>query len=524
MTKLFGFLLAAMLAAAQPAAAQELRIGLATEPTSIDPLFHTFNPNNQIMEHIFDRLVHQDARQRLVPGLALSWKPISDTTWEFKLRPGVRFHDGTPLTPDDIIFSIGRADKVPNSPASFAIYSKAVKRIDVIDPLTLHIDTGTPYPLLPADLSTIAIQSKRAAEGKSTDDFNKGPAAIGTGPFKFVEWVPGSRLVLARNDDYWGQKADWAKVTFRPIPNSAARVAALLAHDVDFIESVPTPDLARLKNDPAVHVVETPSNRVIFLHLDTDRDHTPFVFDNDGKPLDRNPLKDLRVRKAISKAINRPAIVERVMEGAAIPAGQLLPDGFFAVSPNLPPEPYDPDGAKKLLAEAGYPNGFRITLHGPNDRFVNDEKVEQALAQMLSRVGIKTEVVALPAAVYFSRATNLEFSVMLLGWGADTGEPSSPLKSLLATYDKSKGFGTANRGRYSNPALDAALGEALTTVDDAKRSLLLQKATEIGIRDLGIIPLHYEVTIWGMRGDLTFVGNADQYTKAFDIHPTAPQH
>src|SRR5579883_90591 len=516
-------ILSILLTAARPADAQELRIGLATEPTSIDPLFHTFNPNNQIMRHIFDRLVHQDSRQRLVPGLALSWRPISETTWEFKLRPGVRFHDGTPLTPDDIIFSIGRADKVPNSPASFAIYSKAVKRIDVIDPLTLHIDTGTPYPLLPADLSTIALQSKRAAEGKSSDDFNKGPAAIGTGPFKFVEWVPGTRLVLVRNNDYWGQKPDWAKVTFRPISNSAARVAALLAHDVDFIESVPTPDLGRLKGDPAVHLVETPSNRVIFLHLDTDRDRTPFVFDNEGKPLDRNPLKDLRVRKAMSKAINRSAIVERVMEGAAIPAGQLLPDGFFAVSPNLRPEPYDPDGAKKLLAEAGYRDGFRVTLHGPNDRFVNDEKVEQAVAQMLSRVGIKTEVVALPQAIYFSRATNLEFSVMLLGWGADTGEPSSPLKSLLATFDKTKGFGTANRGRYSNRALDATLTEALATTDDAKRSLLLQKATEIGINDLGIIPLHYEVTVWGMRSDLTFVGNSDQYVQAFDIHPAGPR-
>lgn len=510
---------AAVLALASPAGAQELRVALAAEPTSIDPLYHTLNPNNQVARHIFDRLVHQDARQRLVPGLALSWKPIDDATWEFKLRPGVTFHDGAPLTADDIIFSIDRADKVPNSPASFAIYTKAVKGIKVVDPLTLQIKTGTPYPLLPSDLSTIAIQEKRGVEGKGTEDFNKGSAAIGTGPYKFVEWVPGNRLVLARNDSYWGPKPDWGKVIMRPITNNAARVAALLAGDVDFIENVPTADLARLKTNPAVRVVQTVSNRVIYLHLDSNRDRSPFVLDNDGNPLVKNPLKDHRVRLAISKAINRQAIVERVMEGAAIPAGQLLPDGFFGVSPNLKPMAYDPEGAKKLLAEAGYPDGFRLTLHSPNDRYVNDEKVAQAVAQMLARVGIKTEVQAMPQAVYFTRASKLEFSFMLLGWGADTGEPSSPLKSLLATNNLAKGMGTANRGRYSNPKLDGLLEEALATVDDEKRAGLLAQATEVGIEDIGIIPLHYEVTLWGMRSDLTFEGNTNQYTQAFDVHP-----
>lgn len=510
---------AAVLALASPAGAQELRVALAAEPTSIDPLYHTLNPNNQVARHIFDRLVHQDARQRLVPGLALSWKPIDDATWEFKLRPGVTFHDGAPLTADDIIFSIDRADKVPNSPASFAIYTKAVKGIKVVDPLTLQIKTGTPYPLLPSDLSTIAIQEKRGVEGKGTEDFNKGSAAIGTGPYKFVEWVPGNRLVLARNDSYWGPKPDWGKVIMRPITNNAARVAALLAGDVDFIENVPTADLARLKTNPAVRVVQTVSNRVIYLHLDSNRDRSPFVLDNDGNPLVKNPLKDHRVRLAISKAINRQAIVERVMEGAAIPAGQLLPDGFFGVSPNLKPMAYDPEGAKKLLAEAGYPDGFRLTLHSPNDRYVNDEKVAQAVAQMLARVGIKTEVQAMPQAVYFTRASKLEFSFMLLGWGADTGEPSSPLKSLLATNNPAKGMGTANRGRYSNPKLDGLLEEALATVDDEKRAGLLAQATEVGIEDIGIIPLHYEVTLWGMRSDLTFEGNTNQYTQAFDVHP-----
>ena len=505
--------------AASSASAQELRIALQAEPTSIDPLYHTLGPNNQIARHIFNQLALQDPKQRLIPGLALSWKPIDEGTWEFKLRANVRFHDGAALSPDDIVFSIDRAPKVPNSPASFAIYTKAVKSIEVVDPLTIRIKTGTPYPLLSTDLSTISIQEKRVVEGKTTEDFNKGTAAIGTGPFRFVEWVHGNRLVLTRNDDYWGAKPDWTKVTFRPIPNNAARVAALLAGDVDFIENVPTADLKTLKSNPKVRIVQTVSNRVIYLHLDSNREQTPFALGNDGKPLAKNPLKDRRVRLAMSKAINREAIVDRVMEGAAIPAGQLLPDGFFGVSPKLKPEPFDPEGAKKLLAEAGYPEGFHLTLHTPNDRYVNDEKVAQAVAQMLSRVGIKTEVVAMPQAVYFSRASKLEFSLMLVGWGADTGEPSSPLKSLLATNDPAKGFGAANRGRFSDPKLDDLLEKALATVDDAKRELLLQQATEVGIGDVGIIPLHYEVTIWGMRSDLTFVGNTNQFTLAADVHP-----
>jgi peptide/nickel transport system substrate-binding protein len=226
------------------------------------------------------------------------------------------------------------------------------------------------------------------------------------------------------------------------------------------------------------------------------------------------------VRQAISKAINRQAIVDRVMEGSAIPAAQLLPDGFFGVSPNLKLDTYDPEGAKKLLAAAGYPTGFKLTLHGPNNRYINDEKILQAVAQMLTRIGIDTSVEAMPQAVFFSRAAKLEFSLMLVGWGSGTGEASSPLKSLLATYDVAKGTGVFNRGRYSNPELDALLERALATIDDAQRETLLRQATEIGIRDLGIIPLHYEVSTWALRKGLAFKANTTQSTLAFDVKPT----
>ena len=256
------------------------------------------------------------------------------------------------------------------------------------------------------------------------------------------------------------------------------------------------------------------SNRVIYLHLDSNREQPPFVTDKAGKPLAKNPMKDVRVRRAMSRAINRPAIVDRIMSGAAIPAGQLLPEGFFGVSPNLKPDPFDPAGARKLLAEAGYPDGFRVTLHSPNDRYVNDEQIAQAVAQMLTQAGIDTRVEAMPSATFFTRATKLEFSLMLVGWGSGTGETSSPLRSLLATYDRDKGTGAANRGRYSNPKMDALVAQALVTVDDQKRAKLLAEACEVSMNDVGIIPLHYQVSFWGMRKGLTYVPRADEYTLA----------
>ena len=334
-----------------------------------------------------------------------------------------------------------------------------------------------------------------------------------------VEGLPGDRLVLEKNPDYWGEKAAFDHVVFKPINSDPTRVAALLAGDVDMIDQVPTADIAHLKANPDVVLSQGVSNRVIYLHLDHDRDDSPFVTGTGGK----NPLKDLRVRKAISKAINRPAIVEKVMEGIAIPAGQLLPEGFFGVSPNLKVEAYDPEGAKKLLAEAGWGGGFGLTLHGPNDRYINDDKIAQAIGQMLTRVGIKAKIETMPRSVYFSRASRggpdktPEFSFMLVGWGAGTGEASSPLKSLLHTYDKARGFGASNRGRYSNPEVDKIVEDALATVDDAKREKLLQKATEIAINDLGIIPLHYQVNTWATRTGLAYTPRTDEATLLMNV-------
>ena len=286
-------------------------------------------------------------KQRLKPGLAVSWKPIDELTWEFKLRQGVKFHDGSDFNADDVICTFERAPNVPNSPSSFGTYTKG-KTLVKVDDYTVHFKSESPYPLMANDVSTIAIISDGAGCGASTEEFNNGKASVGTGPFKFAGYKPGEAISFTRNDTYWGDKPAWSEVELRPIKSGPSRVAALLAGDVDMIAGVPTTDIATLDNNKDLQLSQGPSNRVIYLHLDQFREDSPHVKAVGGGPI-KNPLMDVRVRKAISMAINRDAIVERVMEGVAIPAGQLLPEGFFGVSPNLDVVTYDPKGAKALV-------------------------------------------------------------------------------------------------------------------------------------------------------------------------------
>ncbi|MEQ8356351.1 MAG: ABC transporter substrate-binding protein [Kiloniellaceae bacterium] len=525
-------LCAASLAAvlASPVAAQELTIGVSAEPSALDPHYHNLGPNNAMRRHIFESLILQDEKQRLQPGLATSWRPLDDTTWEFKLREGVKFHDGSPFTAKDVVYTVCRIPTVENSPSSFTVYTKAIADMQIKDPYTLIIKTDTPYPLLAVEVSTWGVLSAMAngvtgdigfsrdgctgtGDYPKTEAFNNGDAAIGTGMYTFAEYTRGDRIVFERNENYWGDKADWAKVTFRPITSDGPRVAALLAGDVDMIDKPPLQDLDRIKSE-GFQVAQGLSNRVIYLHLDHEGEPSPGVTGTD-----KNPFKDVRVRKAVSMAINREAIVARIMGGVAVPAGELLPPGMFGSTPGAAAEEYNPEAAKKLLAEAGYPNGFGLTIGSPNDRYINDAQVAQAVAQMLARVGIQTQVDAVTASTFFKRRNQYEFSLYLAGWGSGTGEMSSPLRALVATPNKEKGMGGTNRGRYSNTDLDSTIEMALATVDDDKREKILQQASGIAMADYAILPLHFEVTPWAFRKGITYVPRTDQYTLALGIKP-----
>ncbi|WP_026988892.1 ABC transporter substrate-binding protein [Fodinicurvata sediminis] len=506
--------------AAAPAAAEDLTIALASEPTSIDPHYHNLTPNNALTRHIFEPLIKQDENQSLEPGLATEWGVTDDPlVWEFKLREDVTFHDGSPFTAEDVAFTIERAPDVPNSPSSFGLYIDDIAEVEIVDDHTVRFHTENPVPLMANNLSTVAIISKKHAEGAATEDFNSGEAAVGTGPFKFASYTPGEEVEMEAYEDYWGDAPEWDSVTFRPITSASARVAGLLSGDIDVIEGVPTNDVASLEENEDVSIWQGISNRVIYIHLDSDREATPQITAKDGSEIE-NPLRDARVRKALSIAIDRESIVEDVMEGIAIPAGQLLPEGFFGVSENIDVPEYDPERAQELLAEAGYEDGFKMTVHGPAGRYINDEQVLQAAAQMWSRIGIETEVETIPVSVYFGRASDLEFSVMLVGWGAGSGEASSPLRALLATYEPEAGFGATNRGRYSNEEMDSLLKEALVTVDNDKRQDLLAEATEIAMEDVGLIPVHFQVNTWGTRDGLEYVPRTDEYTLATSVRST----
>jgi peptide/nickel transport system substrate-binding protein len=512
---------AVMLACAPPAVAQTLTLAVGAPVTSIDPHFHNLSPNNALAEQIFDGLFATDSQARVVPELATGWRLVADDTWEITLKPGVKFHNGSDFTAEDVAFTLARAANVPNSPSSFAIYTRAVTGVEIVDRHTLRLRTRGPYPLLPVDLAQVVMLDKETHEGASTEDFNSGRVAFGTGPYRFVRYLPGDRVELERNDTYHGPMPAWARVTNRIIVNDAARTAALLAGDVDAIDQVATSDIARLRREARVQISEVVGLRIIYLHLDRSRGDggTPHITTAQGAAISPNPLHDIRVRRALSLGVNRDAIARQVMEDAAIPAGQFLPPGIYSHVPDLPAPRFDPDQGRRLLAEAGFPQGFNVTLHGPNDRYINDARIIQAIAQMWTRMGVNTRVEASPWATYIARASRQEFSVFLVGWGTSTGEASSPLRSLVATFDRETGMGPSNRGRYSNPAVDAKLAEALRTLDDGAREKLLQEATRLAIEDVGIIPIHIQKNIWAMRRGLVHDARVDELTRAQDFRP-----
>ncbi|WP_203073436.1 ABC transporter substrate-binding protein [Falsiroseomonas ponticola] len=510
-----------MALAAAPLQAQTLTIGMAGAITSADPHFHNASPNNSIAMQVFDRLVERAAGGALAPGLAESWRPVSDTAWEFRLRPGVTWHDGTPLTADDIAFSVTRARNVPNSPSGFGGFLRAIASVSGVDATTLRIETRGPAPGLPGDLVNVAIISRHAGEGASTADYNAGRAAIGTGAFRLRAFRAGDRVELERNPAWWGAAMPWEAASYRMMPNPAGRTAALLSGDVDMIEMPAASDLPRLRGTAGITVVSAPGLRVIYLAPEHGTaTPAPFVTAADGGALPANPLARREVRQALSLAINRAGLAQRVLEGTAVATTQILPPGTFSALPSIVAGDAEPDRARALLASAGYPSGFRLTLHVPTDRYPGAPAVAQAVAQMWTRIGVRTSVVSMPWTAYAAQRGN--FAMHVVGLGNATFDATSMLVNVLGTPDPARNIGGGNTSSYTNPAMDALVERAAGTFDDAAREAMLREATRLAMEDGAIIPLYHQTNSWALRRGLAYEPRLDERTLAKDVGRTAP--
>ncbi|HLU14400.1 MAG TPA: ABC transporter substrate-binding protein [Burkholderiaceae bacterium] len=507
--------------------AETLRVGLASEPTAVDPHYHQTTPNEALVYHIFQPLVAMNADQQLQPALAESWTAVDETTWEFKLNPNARFSNGEPFTGKDVIFSFCRIMNNETGIGSGAINTvRRVVDVETPDDHTVLIKTAKPQPVLPNELARIPMIWNGIVEHENlnfspeegcgvtsawpvVNDFNNGDMVVGTGPYTLKSYVKGSGIVLERNEDYWGEKPDWKEVRMTAVPAAGPRLTGLLAGDFDLVENPAARDLKRIEESGFEYTIK-PSVRIMFFQLDAGREESPFV----KSPKGDNPLQNAKVRQAMSLAIDRKTIVERIMDGVAVPATQFLPEGMFGSIEGAPALEYNPEKAKELLAEAGYPDGFDLTLSSTNDRYINDAQVTQAVAQYLSRIGIRTQVDTMTASVYFPKRAKREFSASLGGWGQETGEAGNFLQYWTVTNNPELGVGSSNYGRYSNPEIDELYLEAMVTLDDDKRSQLLQDAVKLALVDMPHLPLHWESGVWAYRKGINYEGRADQRTMA----------
>ncbi|QRF68663.1 ABC transporter substrate-binding protein [Ponticoccus alexandrii] len=503
-------------AVASTAVAEDLTIGVGASITSIDPHFYNASPNNNIAMQIFDRLTERSATGALEPGLAESWEATGEEEWTFKLREGVTWHDGEPFTSDDVIFSLSRAGDVPNSPGGFGGFIRSIESASAPDDTTVVIKTKGPAPNLPGNLANIAIISRHVGERAETADYNDGSAAIGTGALKFESFNNGDSVVLSRNDDWWGHELAWETVTYRMLTSNGGRTAAMLAQDVDMIDTPPAVDLPRLDQAEGLHVSSTAGLRAIYLMPNyRPLDEVLGISGKGGATLTENPLTNVNVRKALAEAINREAIVERIMEGTATASAQWLPSSAYSYAPSKSVEAPDLEEAKALLAEGGYEDGFSLTLFAPTDRYPNAPAVAQAVAQMWTRIGVETSVEALPWANYSSRRN--EFGIHLIGLGNSTFDASSMLVNVLGSVDPENGMGASNQSGYGNPALDEMTLEALRISDDAAREAKLIEAVEMAMDDQAIIPLYQQSNAWALRDGLTYAPRIDERTVAKDV-------
>ena len=505
--------------------AQTLTMGVRAGPESIDPHFTATGTHSEALKHIFDTLTHSGPQLQIEPGLAESWRPIDATTWEFKLRRGVKFHDGSDMTAEDVVASIRRMQTL-SGPNPTRIYVRRITDVRIVDPPTLHIITGGPSPTLPNDFIRLFVVSARATAGltpeASNEAFNTGRAAIGTGPYRFVSWTPREQFVVDRFEGHWSGRPAWARHVRREIPNDANRVAQLRTGQVDMIVRVPAADVATLERDRTLSVVKSDTVYVFNFQFDF-RENTPQVTARDGSRLAANPYRDPRVREAIDLAIDRRALAEIAMEGMGTPQGQMVTPNIFGFNPALPIPTPNLARARALLAEAGFPNGFRMVLNFSNDRLPGDRGVGTAMAQMLARIGIEVQAAGQPAAVIFPARARGELSNIMAGWGTLTGEASYTYSSNAHTNNPQLRLGAFNWHGYSNPEMDGLIQASEFELDDAKRRELLQQIGALFNRERVSLPLASVGSAWAMRRDRVSMpsGRADEETYAWDVTPAA---
>jgi peptide/nickel transport system substrate-binding protein len=514
---LFAAAIAASAALAlSPASGQTLRYANQGELKSLDP--YTLKETTTIAHHahVYEGLVTRDKNLKMVPALAESWETPEPTRWRFHLRHNVKFHNGDPFTADDVLFS---ADRIRAKGSNFLSNVPADAKFVKVDDYTVDVVLPAPNPILMSQWDGWYIMDKKWCEENNAVAPTPASATTpsyaslhenGTGPFMIESHQPGVKTVFKVNPNWWGKpEHNLKEIVFTPIGSDATRVAALLSGEVDVIEPVPIQDIARVNASGIAKVMTGPELRTIFLGMDQSRDE--LLYSNvKGK----NPFKDVRVREAFYKAIDIEAIKSRVMRGLSTPSALMIAPELFALSKDFTRPKYDPDAAKKLLTEAGYPDGFEVTMDCPNDRYVNDAAICQAVVGMLARIGVKINLLAQPKAQYFAKVLKpggFQTSFYLLGWTPATMDSQNVLHDIMGCRDDPKDptRGEANLGGYCNKELDALTDKLTLETDTAKRDQEIKQAFEIGMKDYAYIPLHQQALAWGVSNKVKLTQRAD---------------
>ncbi len=494
-----------------PVGAQTLKWGAQNDILTFDPHSQNHATTNTMSMHVYEGLTRYDKNYKVEPALATSWQQTSPTQWRFNLRKDVKFHDGSPLTADDVVFSFGR---IRQPQGTMQIYVAGIKEVRKVDSHTVDFILEAPVPILLRNIIDFRIMSKAWAEKnksekvqdyKAREDTYASRNANGTGPYMLKEWAPDQRIVMTANPNWWDKRdGNVRDVIYTPIKADATRVAALLSGDVDMVTDLPTQDVARLRQNPNLKVVEGHEVRTIFIGMDQFSNELP-----GASVKGKNPFKDVRVRKAMNLAVDRAGIQRTIMRGLSIPTNILVAPGVNGHTPEGDKvAPADPEGAKKLLAEAGYPDGFEFTLDCPNNRYVNDEEICQALVSMWARVGLKAKLNAMPFANFIPKLLKHETHAYLLGWGVATYDALYSLQSLVRT--KTTGAdGNFNIGRISNPKLDQLIDAARVEVDATKRDGMLREALKMTADEAHYVPIHHQMRPWAMKKNVTTIHRSD---------------